>query len=79
MKGLTEVELDPLLKIAGITEAMEYAMYSPPSYGATIQQLPAEFLAVVQSLDELLVGQAWAVVMSAPEYTHSESGKKLSD
>ena len=33
-KGLTEVEVDPLLKAAGVAASLECAMYSPRSLGA---------------------------------------------
>jgi hypothetical protein len=78
-KGLTEVELDPLLKAAGVEGSIEFAIYGPPSSGAVVQQLPAEFLAKLGSLDEKVVATHWAAAMSTPEHTHSVRGVKLSD
>jgi hypothetical protein len=78
-KGLTEVELDPLLKAASITGSMECAIYSPPSSGAVVQQLPPEFLTKLGSLDQKAVAKQWAAAMSTPEHTHSVTGVKLSE
>jgi hypothetical protein len=78
-KGLTEVELDPLLKATGVNGSMECAIYSPPSSGAVVQQLPAEFLAKLGTLDQKAVAKRWAAAMSTPEHTHSVTGVKLSD
>lgn len=78
-KGLTEVELDPLLRAMGVEKSMECPIYSPPSSGAIVQQLPAEFLARLGSLDQKVVAEQWAAAMSTPEYTHSVTGVKLYD
>jgi hypothetical protein len=78
-KGLTEVELDPLLKAAGAEGSLEGAIYSPPSLGAVVQGLPPGFLAKLGSLDQKAVARRWAAAMSTPEHTHSVSGAKLSD
>jgi hypothetical protein len=78
-KGLTEVELAPLLEAAGVTGPIQYAIYSPPSSGAVVQQLPAEFLSKLGSLDQKAVAKRWAAAMSTPEHTHSVTGLKLSD
>lgn len=78
-KGLTEIELTPLLEAVGVSAAIDFPIYGPPSSGATIQQLPAEFLAKATSLDQQKVAQKWAAAMSTPEYTHAVSGQKLYD
>lgn len=78
-KGLTEVELDPLLYAVGVEGAMERPIFSPPSSGAVVQQFPAEFLSMLKSLDQTAVATEWAAAMSTPEYTHSVTGVKLSD
>jgi hypothetical protein len=78
-KGLTVVELEPLLEIAGVPALMEQPLYGPPSLGAFVQDLPEEFLAKLPSIDQENVAQQWAAVMSRPEYTHSVSGRKLCD
>jgi hypothetical protein len=68
-KGLTEIELAPLLKAAGVAASMECAIYSPPSSGAVVQQFPQAFLARLSSLDQKAVAQRWAAAMSSPEHT----------
>jgi len=78
-KGLTEVELDPLLKAAGVEGSIEFAIYGPRSSGAVVQQLPAEFLAKLGSLDKKVVAMQWAATMSTTEHTHYVTGVKLSD
>jgi hypothetical protein len=78
-KGLTEVELTPLFKAAGVEAAMEFPIYGPPSSGATVQQLPPEFLARLGSLDQKSIAKRWAAAMSTREHTHSVSGVKLND
>jgi len=78
-KGLTEVELAPLIKAAGAAGAIDCAIYSPPSWGAIVQQLPPEFLAKLSSLNQKTVAKRWAAAVSTPEHTHSVTGKKLSD
>lgn len=78
-KGLTEVELEPLLQAAGVATSMEGALYAPPSSGAFVQQLPLEFLATLDSLDLSEVASQWAAAMSTPEHTHSVTGVRLSD
>jgi len=78
-KGLTEVELTPLFKAAGVETAMECTIYSPPSSGAIFQQLPPAFLANLGSLDQKSIAKRWAAAMSTPEHTHSVSGVKRND
>jgi hypothetical protein len=78
-KGLTEVEVIPLVKAAGAAAALEPALYSPPSSGAMLQKLPPEFLAKLGSADQKALAKKWATAMSAPEHTHSVTGVKLSD
>jgi hypothetical protein len=81
-KSLTEVELRPLLQEFGVDAGLECAIYSPPSAGAVVQQLPSELLPKLGSLDQTglkVVAKRWAATMSTPEYTHSVSGEKLSD
>jgi hypothetical protein len=78
-KGLTEVELDPLIQAAGVTAAMECAIYSAPSSGALVQNFPPAFLAKLGSSDQKAIAERWAAAMSTPEHTHSVTGVKLSD
>jgi hypothetical protein len=78
-KGLTEIELAPLLAAVGVSASIDFPIYGPPSSGAIVQQLPAEFLAKATSLDQQTVAQEWAAAMSTPEHTHTVSGQKLYD
>lgn len=78
-KGLTEVDLIPLLEAADVETSLESAIYSPPPSSAAVQLLPPEFLAKVGALDQEAVVQQWAAAMSTPDHTHSVSGIKLSD
>jgi hypothetical protein len=77
-KGLTQVELDPLFKAAGVEASLACAIYGPPTSGAIVQQLPPEFVAKLGSLDQTAVAERWAAAMSTPEHTHSVSGVQLS-
>jgi len=78
-KGLSELELAPLCEAVRLKPELECVIYSPPSSGAVVQQLPAELLAKLASLDDEAVAGRWAAAMSLPEHTHSVSGEKLSD
>jgi hypothetical protein len=78
-KGLTEVDLAPLLEGAGAPGEMACPLYAPPSSGAMLQQLPSGFLAALPSLDRNAVARRWAAALSTPEHTHTISGVKLSD
>jgi hypothetical protein len=42
-KGVTEVELTPLLEALGVKGSLEPALYAPPIREAALQQLPAKF------------------------------------
>ena len=50
-KGLTEVELNPLLEAAGVAGSLESAIDSRPATNAFVQQFPAEFPIKLRSLD----------------------------
>jgi hypothetical protein len=78
-KGLTQIELAPLLAAVGVSASIDFPIYGPPSASAIVQQLPAEFLVKATSLDQQNVAQTWAAAMSTPEHTHTVSGQKLSD
>jgi hypothetical protein len=78
-KGLTEVELYPLLKAAGVAGSMECPIYSPPSSGASVVRLPPDFLAKLGSLDAKALATRWAAAMSTPEHTHSVSDVKVTE
>jgi hypothetical protein len=78
-KGLTVVELVPLLEAVGVSTALECPLYAPPSSGASIDQFPSEFLARLDCIDQAAVAKRWAEAMSTPEHTHSVTGRKLSE
>lgn len=81
-KGLTEVELSPLAQAIGVDPKFECPLYSPPSSGAILQELPVEMASRLLALDQqdlnAVAGQ-WAATMSTPDYTHSVSGERLCD
>lgn len=83
-KNLTSVELERL--IAAVTEIpnpiLESALYAHPALGCGIEQFPDDFLRRLKSATErelATMAQVWAASMSTPDYTHSVSGKRLSD
>jgi hypothetical protein len=78
-KGLTAVELDPLLEAAGISGKVQDAIYCPPSESACVQQFPSEFADRIASLNVEAVAEKWAATMSLPERTHSVTGVRISD
>ena len=81
-KDLTQVELTPLSQAAGVEMSLECPLYGPPSLGAMLQQVSpslCEKLLAFDFADLEAVARAWAMAMSAPEYTHSVTGIKLSD
>lgn len=78
-KGLTPVEINPLLEILAIEDEIEMAIYSPPTSGDCIEVFPDAFLAKLTSLDLEQTSHDWAEALSTPEHTHSVSGVKLSD
>jgi hypothetical protein len=78
-KGMTQIELDPLCKAAAVESSLECAIYSPPSVGAIVQQLPTALLMDLGSVDQGQLANRWAAAMSSPEHTHSVSGVKLCD
>jgi hypothetical protein len=78
-KGLTEIELEPLLRAVGVSAELQVPIYGPPSSGAVLRELPQEFISKLPASDRLGVAQRWAAEMSTPEHTHSVTGNKLSD
>jgi hypothetical protein len=76
-KGLTDIELAPLLEAVDLSASLEQPIYAPPPYVYTVQQLPAGFLSKLLSLDQQEVARKWASAMSTPEQTHSVSGNRL--
>jgi hypothetical protein len=74
-KGLTELELGPLLKSAGLPP-MEVALYAPPSRSAILRALPAGFAAVAAD-DAGRLASLWAAEMSRPEHTHTAAGRRV--
>jgi len=76
-KGLTSVELDPLGVLVDGKPALQEALFSPPSQGCIIYEIRKELLhAVAATPDEY--ARKWAVKMSTPEFTHSQTGVRVS-
>jgi hypothetical protein len=65
--GLTDIELAPLLEAVDLPASMEQPIYSPPSCGEMVQQLPAGFLDKLLSLNQQEVARKWAATLYAPE------------
>lgn len=78
-KGITEVELEALLRAGGMDGTIEHAIYAPPSSGAMVQILPSTFSAMLRSADLPSLAKQWAAQMSRPEHTQSVDGHKLND
>jgi hypothetical protein len=78
-KGLTCVELNPLLQILGISDELDMPIYSPPSRGDVLEEFPQEFTALLATADVASVARQWAAEMSTPTYTHSVSGNRVND
>lgn len=81
-KGVTQIELDPLGEVLGLPLLLETALYAHPGSGASLQRLREELPKKLGVLDDTAieeVASSWAARMSAPEFTHSVSGNKLSD
>jgi hypothetical protein len=78
-KGLTEIELEPLLAVLGVSTKLRTPLYAPPSSGAALQEFPPEFISALCAGDQPQLAKRWAAEMSTPEHTHSVSGNKLSD
>jgi hypothetical protein len=77
-KGLTQLEMQPLLEAAGISAPMMQPIYAPPSFAAGVWHLP-ELVGKLLSPDLQEVARKWAEVMSTPSYTHSVTGERLED
>jgi hypothetical protein len=78
-KGLTCVELNPLLQILGLSDELGMPIFSPPSSGDVVEEFPQEFLALLANADLKSVAKQWATEMSTPEHTHSVSGNRVND
>jgi hypothetical protein len=78
-KGLTDIELEPLLNAIGVSTKLESAIYAPPSSSAVLLELPTGFLSKVLECDQGEATKRWASEMSTQAFTHSASGRKLKD
>jgi hypothetical protein len=81
-KGLTSVELDPLIAVAmgSDAEKLEPALFAHPSVGAGLDVFPHGFVDIMASANEFTMrqlAQRYAAFMSKPEFTHSVSGQRL--
>lgn len=80
-KGLTEVELSPLLQALELAAEFRVPIYAPPSASALVQALPVTLMSLLAALDEherTSVAENWAAAMSSPEYTRSMAGLRVS-
>lgn len=80
--GLTQVELQPLLHATSVQAPLESAIYSSPSSSAMVLQIPSDLLAKLGALDRSgleSIAEHWSKTLSAPEFTHSKSGERISD
>jgi hypothetical protein len=75
-KGVTDVELQPLLAAAKLPDAIETPLYAPPSLGATLRALPVG-LGAWSKDDAARIARAWSAELSSPRHTHSRAGKRL--
>src|SRR5262249_44280834 len=78
-KGLTDIEVEPLLRAIDVGTKLESPIYAPSASGAVLRQFPANFNAKLRESDRVGVARQWAAEMSTPEHTHSVTGNKLSD
>ena len=78
-KGLTDIEVEPLLRAIGVGTELESPIFAPPSSGAVLREFPPEFIPKLSESDRIGVARQWAAEMSTPEHTHSVTGNKLSD
>lgn len=81
-KGLTEVELGPLVESLGLEAAFSSPLFAPPSLGIMLQEFPIGVIGKLASLDQQAqqqIAEDWAAAMSTPEYTHSASDKRISE
>jgi hypothetical protein len=81
-KGLTSVELDPLIAAAMDSEdaKLEPALFAHPSWSSALDEFPGAFVARLQEANEFAVrqlAQKWAKAMSDPQHTHSVNGDRL--
>jgi hypothetical protein len=79
-KGLTNLELDELAASVNVNAKLESALYSPPSSGAVLVEIPLEVSTRLLALDgEGLaeVAGRWSARMSEPDHTHSLSGRRV--
>ncbi len=51
-KGLTEATVGPLLKAASVDGSWEFAIYSPPSSDATLQELPLQVFHISSPINQ---------------------------
>lgn len=83
-KNLTSVELEPLAETVIGREDVEFdsPLYAHPSLGCGLEQLPEEFVMILQTADDSTlhsIAEQWAEFMSTPDFTHSVSGERIQD
>ncbi len=78
-KGLSSIELEPLLTIIGVNPNLESPIYAPPSSAATLHESPPQWVPTLMQIDPREISKQWAAELSTPEHTHAATGAKLSD
>jgi len=78
-KGLTDIELEPLLTAIAVDPKLESPLYAPPSSGAVLREFPLDFIPRLLQIDQPELARQWAAEMSSPEHTHSATGMKLQE
>jgi hypothetical protein len=78
VKGLTDIEIEPLLKALGTAPKLEFPIYAPPPNTAVLREFPADFIAKLNRADRAVVAKRWATEMSGPDYTHTIGGMNIS-
>lgn len=78
-KGLTNIEIEPLLGAIGVNRKLESPIYAPPSSGAVLRGFPPDFISTLIGINPGQIAQQWAAEMSSPQHTESVTGNKVSD
>lgn len=82
-KGLTTVELEPLILAAtGEEKELQMPLHAHPSANACLEEFPAEFVTKLKAADESAltsIAESWAKEMSTPDYTHNGIGERIYD
>lgn len=66
-KGVTSVEVEPLLDVLGLPADWEPVLYPPPGSGALLQQLPSGVIAALRTADRDELAARWAEALAESE------------